>query len=163
MDNHSVSADVVSAKRFQLLDDDGEMRALLKTSHSQPIMQFMDDHHKVKLDIRVKNNWPVMQMHDSEGHVRVEFGLVNDKPTLFFNDQHGVLMMGLALSKAESTPRLVFLDEHRNVRFGVVLDQDGSPRVVAADHEGRQHRLMWFTEPAKEAIEPKRSSPGKSS
>ncbi|MDQ2816828.1 MAG: hypothetical protein M3T49_01280 [Candidatus Eremiobacteraeota bacterium] len=155
MANHSVSADVVSAKRFQLLDDDGQMRALLTTSHSQPIMQFMDEHHKVRLDIRVSNDWPVMQMHDRNGRIRVEFGLVNDKPTLFFNDPNGVLMMGLALSKAESAPRLVFMDQDRNVRFGIVLDPDGTPRVVAADHEGKRHRLMWFTETGQDAIESK--------
>ncbi len=142
-----VKADIVSAKRFQLLGESGELRALMKTIDDNPILQFMDQASKVRLSLQVTNQWPVLNMMDETGRVRLEIGTVDGKPTLFLNDHVGNLRVGIALSKGDGSPRIVFLDDQRKVRFGVVTDTEGTPRVIATDQFGNKQKLLWFSEP----------------
>ena len=142
-----IKADTVTAKRFQLVGDDGQLRALLKTIEANPILEFMDASSQVRLNVQVTNDWPVLNMMDENGNVRVELGAVNGKPTLFLHDHVGNLRVGIALSKADGSPRIVFLDDQRTIRFGVVTDTEGTPRVISTDQFGRKHKLLWFAEP----------------
>lgn len=142
-----IKANTVTAKRFQLVGDNGELRALLKTIDENPILEFMDDQSNVRLNVQVTNNWPVLNMMDETGKICVELGAVNGKPTLFFNDHLGNLRVGIALSQADGSPRIVFLDDERKIRFGVVTDTEGTPRVIATDQFGTKHKLMWFAQP----------------
>jgi len=143
-----IQADTVTAKRFQLLGDDGELRALMKTIDDNPILEFMDSASKVRVNLQVTNDWPVLNMMDENGKVCLELGAVNGKPALFLNDHLGNLRVGIALSKADGSPRIVFLDDQRTVRFGVVTDTEGTPRVIATDQFGSKHKLLWFSETA---------------
>ncbi len=144
--NANLTAGTVTAKRFQLVGDNGELRALLETQDGNPILEFMDDSSRVRLNVAVTNNWPIINMKDENGNVRVELGTINGSPTLFLNDHIGNLKIGIALSKSESSPRIVFLDDERNIRFGVISDTTGTPRVIATDQLGGKHRLMWFSD-----------------
>lgn len=146
MSTKEIVADTVTAKRFQLVGDNGEMRALMKTINDSPILEFMDGARNVRLNVQVTNDWPVLNMMDATGKVRVELGAVNDKPTLFFNDHVGNLRVGIALSTFDGSPRIIFLDDNGNIRFGVVTDTEGIPRVIATDQLGRKHKLLWFSE-----------------
>lgn len=152
-----VKADTVTAKRFQLMGDNGELRALMKTVDDNPVLEFMDDSNNVRLNVQITNDWPVLNMMDEKGNVRLELGTVNDKPTLFFNDRLGNLRVGIALSQADGSPRIVFLDEQRKIRFGVVTDTEGTPRVIATDQFGSKHKLLWFAEPAAPEENPDRA------
>ncbi len=142
----NVTAHTVTAERFRLVNDNGELRGLMKTVNDNPILEFLDDTSSVRLVVQIANNWPVIDMRDSHGNVRIELGSVNGTPALFFRDQNGDLRMGVALSRADGSPRILFLDDKQQVRFGVVSDTEGSPRVIAADQFGTKHRILWFSE-----------------
>jgi hypothetical protein len=150
MATQELKADSVTAKRFRLVGDNGELRALMKTKDGNPILEFFDHSSQVRLNVQVSNDWPILNMMDQSGNVCVELGAVNSKPALFLKDQIGNLRVGIALSKIDGSPRIVFLDDQRNVRFGVVTDTEGIPRIIATDQFGSKHEVMWFGEPADE-------------
>lgn len=143
---NNVTANNVTTKRFELVDDKGETRALMSTRQGEPFLKFFDSESNARLDIEVVNDWPVVHMRDEKGNVRVEFGSLNGKPALYFRDHAGQLRMGLVLSTPDAFPRLVFLDDDGNVRFGVVTDSEGTPRVISVDQVGQRHKLLWFSE-----------------
>jgi len=148
MSTKEVRADTITAKRFQLVGDNGELRALMKTVSDNPILEFLDSSSQVRLNIQISNDWPILNMMDKNGNVCIELGTINDKPTLFFTDKNGNLRVGISLSRSDGSPRILFLDDQANVRFGVIADTEGVPRVIGTDQFGTKHKLLWFSQEA---------------
>ena len=128
--------EVIQAKAFQVVDDDGNLRAELGFRVAR-----YNDH---------VDNEPTLEFRDAEGYVLLSVGLnYFDRPRLFMGDNGSVVgdetADGLRIWDARqqievSEGRLVVRDAEGVIRLQVGLgsgDEGDSPRLLMRDRAGR--------------------------
>ncbi len=115
-------AAVIQAKRFELLDENGQRRAVLG---------FADDRA------------PALALFDKEGHLRAELGLRPDggPKVLFWDGKTKVPRVGLALLPTGS-PSLELADQAGNLRIVFGLGTNGEPVLGLFDQDENLHTTL---------------------
>jgi hypothetical protein len=113
-------AEVVRARRFEVVDAGGKMRALLTLRDGNPSLMFSD----------------------AAGEVRVHLTLLDGNPSLSFSDAAG--KSRVELSVFEGHPHLVFYDAAGKVRADLSVF-DGNPSLELSDKAGVSRAVLGAT------------------
>ena len=108
-------AEVIRAERFEVVDENGMLRALLSLgTDGEPGLRLYDKNgqHRAALSL-LNNGEPRLGLYDKDGS-RAVLGVVDGEPRLWFFDQNGKYRAALVLN-ADEEPRLSFIDKNGNV------------------------------------------------
>jgi hypothetical protein len=123
--------EVVEARRFVLLDTEGNSRAVISVDAddaSRIVLQDPDGRERLRLSLLADGSTG-MAFADRQGQSRAVLGLLPDETsTLVFADRLGQTRAVLGLSPDESTT-LLFADRAGNTRVEIDVDANGSPAV----------------------------------
>jgi len=157
---------VVEAESFRLVNNRGELRALLTAHDDSPHLAFMDQEEEVRLMLNTNSEGnPTVAMTDDKGNIRVRLAVGHDgSPILDLIDNNEELRFRLTLEEGElpaltfvdeqGTPRaalkedadgrylLGFLDDREATRATFHLDHDGSPSLVFRNSEGEINFML---------------------
>lgn len=129
---------VVRAKEFVVVDEQGKMRAGLGiSSDGKPKLHFYDSEGKTRIGLGVsRSGAPALAMIDAQERVRFGF-LVQPGgiPALTMADSQGRTRVGLVLH-SNGSPGLVMTDYQEKQRIGLGVDR-GTPLMQFNDAQGK--------------------------
>jgi len=146
--------DVVRVRRFELLDENGKMRAMLGMLPAGPGFALYDPAGEMRASLRmVLDKWPSLALSDSAGKIRAVLNLSlfsDESPALTFYDSAGKMRAQLE-GLSYPGPRLILLDEDRKkravlgtnslrvIKTGVIENLPESSIVLLDEDE----RVLW--------------------
>jgi len=141
----SISCD--DGARISLYDDEGCVRAIIKSDDSGPLISLNDQKENPRLTASILDGAPRLMLHDQE---KLRLALAADPyPTLEMRDANEVTRIYLGLNE-DSAPTLGMLDDDGQSRVFVALDEDQHPAVVFYDD--RANVMGMINEAALEVI-----------
>ena len=149
--------DIIQARSFQLVDDEGNVRAelgcrLLKHSgvvggdsyETEPIMEMKDSNGQVRFSVSLDYfDQPRLVMRDVEDdNDRFSVSLEMDEGAaqLVMRDSDDIDRLSVVAHKGSSSPTLAMRDQNGIIRFEAGLfsgDEGDQPRLVMRDRRGR--------------------------
>ncbi len=136
--NKASGPDVVRAQRFELVDAEGRVRALLAMSlDGRPGLAFLDEKGEGRAGLVLGTDGPTLELWDKKGKLRARLAVHPDLgPALTLHDEQGVMRAGL-LAGTDGRPGLAFLDEKGKplTLLGVGVDAGGKG-LVLLDEKG---------------------------
>lgn len=107
--------EVVRAKRFELVDDDGQVRGRMEISEGRPILSL--------LNANGVEQWRASVADDGTAG-------------LSFSDREGNLHLFIGYESEHDTSCLDLLDAERNVRLSAWANNSGITRLAMSDQNG---------------------------
>ena len=123
--------EVVRAKRFELVDDDGAVRGRMEMNGGEPTLSLLNSDGLVAWSVEVSSS---------------------GMPRLYFNDENDNLRL-IANLEHDGCPALEMLGEDENVRLSVGEDIDGVLRLVMNDQNGNGRIIAFISDDGTPAIE----------
>ncbi len=111
-------AEVIRAKQFVVVDQDGNMRAELSlNADGKPGMALYDENEKYRVTLGLnKDGEPGLRLYDKDGKTSVMLSLNKDEePSLWLADKSGKRRAGIGLDNGE--PRMAFVGKNGQVLF----------------------------------------------
>ena len=136
---------VIQAKAFQLVDDNGKVRAELGMNEGHPELKLVDDNGKVRAELGMNEGHPELKLLDSEGESRLRAGVIYDESYLIVGKDFGsrleaIVSDGHPLVKLlDVTPRSTISEAMREVPNGLILlgtDTEGRLYLSFSSHGG---------------------------
>ena len=162
--------DVIQARAFQVMDDEGRVRAELKTTaDGEPSFALFDTDGQIRLCAELNEGCPVLTLNDQEGQTLLEASVAENGGTeLALRDKDGRTLLqayvasygraGLCLSDQDDRPRidafvnesgdpiLHLLDQNGQPRFDVSNDESGNTGLSLHDQNGQTQFDVSFDE-----------------
>ncbi|MBC5823262.1 MAG: hypothetical protein GIW99_04755 [Candidatus Eremiobacteraeota bacterium] len=147
---------VVRARRFELEDESGRVRATLACSDDgAPSCELLDATGKPRVQVSVADGKPGLRLLDSSGLARMSIILHEDTPSIEYTDADGTARMLLYLRPHdEESADLVFLGANGKPRLGLTTTKEGAILFEGEDELGRLVEPMWFSRVVAETTEP---------
>jgi hypothetical protein len=123
-----VTAEVVRAKRFELVDDEGKVRIIL--------------------DVGSGDEKAVMGIQDNAGNNRAAFGIFEGGSVILaLKDAGGTTRASLAIGeKSADQPRLIFADSFGRARAEIAVNDNGDVELALADKWGQKRAMLGVAE-----------------
>jgi hypothetical protein len=124
-----VAEEVVRAKRFEVVDDEGEVR--------------------ITLDAGPGDEAAVMAVQDRQGNNRAGFGILEDgSVALVLKDAEGNrrASLGIGEEAGDKPPRLTIADSLGRARVEIAVMDNGNVQIALADKWGQKRALLGVTE-----------------
>jgi hypothetical protein len=123
---------VVSAQRFELVNQEGAKLGMLSTARSGPLFTLWQD--KARVELRLGNHGPVFLLADAAGHPRATLTAREKATELQLVDEEGNIRASLTATK--TTSELSLLDGKGKARIKMSAQDDG-PRLEFFDTNGK--------------------------
>ena len=107
----SEGEDVVRAKEFILVDENGMLRANMGVGKDGPLLALYDEKGKPRIALSVDKEGPQLTMRDENDKPRIGMLLIDSGMGLTLRDEKGKDRAFLAVGKKEG-PRLMLFDEN---------------------------------------------------
>jgi hypothetical protein len=145
--DEKTTSKVVEAESFRLVNNRGELRALLTAHDDSPHLAFMDQEEKVRLMLNTNSEGnPTVAMTDDKGNIRVRLAVGHDgSPVLDFGDNNAELRFRLSLEDGER-PQISIGDEQGTPRAALKENPDGQFVLGFLDDNG-EARVVIGLEP----------------
>jgi hypothetical protein len=127
-----MTEDIVNAKQFNLLDENGKVRACLGMQNG-PKLVFFDEDGKNRAELTVPKDGPRLDFSDENGKLRAYLRVSKDGPVLLFGDENSKPCAYLRVSK--DGPRLALFDASGKPRAYLRVSKDG-PVLELGDEKG---------------------------
>jgi len=129
---------VVEAEEFRLVDESGELRAMLKLVEGKPVLDFYDEKGVLRAVLgMVVEGLPGLGLYDENGKIRVGLGVGEAGPSIGIYDENEHTRNALYMQK--DGQHLVLVDENGAVRAFLSVTQDG-PSLGLRDATGK---TLW--------------------
>ena len=115
--------EVVTARKFCLVDENGKARAGLFVFEGGPVFTLLDENDKPRVMLRVNKEGPDLALLDENAKTRAFMALDKDGPALCLSDENGKNRAKLAVIKLGAG--LVLLDENGRILRQVVGSAPG--------------------------------------
>jgi hypothetical protein len=125
--------DIVNAKQFNLLDDNGKTRAVLVVDEDGPLLSLNDENGKPHAILNANKDGSALDLFDKNGKLRVILAVDVNGSTLFLADENKKLRASLA--EDVDGPRLCLRDENGKLRVALTATVDG-PMLDLSDKNG---------------------------
>ena len=125
--------DVVNAKQFNLLDDNGKTRAVLKVKDG-PGLALYDANGKPRVILAVDEDGPKLNLFDENEKTRAALGVGKDWVQLKLYDENGKFRIALSVNK--EGPGLDLIHENGKCRASLSVLKDG-PALDLLDENGK--------------------------
>ena len=136
----STISETVKAKRFELVDAEGNARGMFYiTSHGDPGLVLNDSAGNARAGVGIYKGEPGLELDDSAGNALGMFTLSKGEPCLEVCDARGTERGEFGMVKGE--PKLSLLDSAGNER-GVFVTVNGEPRLDLCDAAGRPQAAL---------------------
>ncbi|MBC5825964.1 MAG: hypothetical protein GIW99_03930 [Candidatus Eremiobacteraeota bacterium] len=147
---------VVRARRFELEDDSGKVRAILGCAQDgAPSFRLLDERNEPRVVLSIEEGKPRMRLLDSKGAVRICIILRDDSPGIEFVDGSGTRRMLMYLRPHDDEAAdMVFLGADGKPRLGLTTTKEGAILFEGEDELGRLVEPMWFSRDLKELADP---------
>ena len=129
------SEDVLTARGFRLVDDNGLRRGELSVDEEgRARLTLLDTQQRERLNVSVlESGSPGISLVNSRGNRRAVFGLLPDETVnLLFADADGVPRVQVGMTPQDGS-HLLLADENGAPRLGLVLDAAGMGSVLFPD------------------------------
>ncbi|MFA9479947.1 hypothetical protein ACERK3_16810 [Phycisphaerales bacterium AB-hyl4] len=127
------SQDVVRAQRFEVVDEQGRVRAVLSTLRGggHPTLTFLDAEGNDRINLHaVPHRGPMMEFIDDNKRARMRLSLLPDgNPILVMNDPDGQARMSMLLRMNDGGPFIRVLDDRQRVRGTFGLTRAVAPKA----------------------------------
>jgi hypothetical protein len=137
----SLPKDVVAAKQFALVDNEGKIRATLNmtdTGDSVLKIKSKDSEAKVTLGVSFEGK-PFFFISDKEGQPRIGMGqLIDESPSLTFFGKGGQGRIGISLLNEDDMPLLSLVSDRGIARAKLGLNPSGDPFLIFLDENERE-------------------------
>ena len=137
-----MAEEAIRAKSFEVVDDEGNVRARTTTMSSGGVATNLFDskgNPRVSLGVN-QADVPTFGLYDADGTVRVEIGSGVDGQIVRLNDEDGNPRAMMALLTEEgSVPAMTFVDKEGNPRVQLQLTQTGLAAIGFNDESGEVH------------------------
>jgi hypothetical protein len=152
----ALAEEVIRAKRFEVADNEGNVRALTAAMDSGGVAtNLFDSNGNPRVSLGVNQaDVPTFGLYDADGTVRVDISSGIDGQIVRLNDENGNPRALMALmTSQDSAPNVMLLDKEGNVRVQLQLDQAGVAAIgfndedeelqvgLGRDHEGKSMLL----------------------
>lgn len=139
-------ADVVRARRFEMVDTAGNVRARLEDfSGLGPQLALNDDKGQLRATLGSGPGGSVaLRLRDAKGQGRAVLSLVSDGPTLSMRDPEGREQVGLFTS-SNGQSSLLMQDAAGKWRATLGLDDGGMPHLTLSDAAGTARAVLGPT------------------
>lgn len=129
--------EVVQAKRFELVDDDGRVRGEMAVGSDGPILALFNRHEAPQWSAFVSDDGSSdLYFSDPLSRLRLSVSMGSDgTPELALNDENGDLRLSISM-ESDGTPNLVMRDQNGNIRLSAWLYDDGVPSIDLWDENG---------------------------
>jgi hypothetical protein len=107
--------DVIEARAFILVDDNGKARAKLLIDKGMPGLALCDENGKSRVVLGVNKDGPGLALCDENEKYRVGLGVNKDGPALLLTDENEKTRIGLVANK--DGPELRLCDENGKVTW----------------------------------------------
>lgn len=123
--------EILRAKRFVLIDEDGSERAALYVSSEGPVLEFNGS---------AKDNRLRRLLGQNKGsHASIRLGMTEEGPALTLSDQEGV--QRIAFNVRREGPSLAVIGEDGNERISLWLNDD-VPNLALLDSDAKQRLVL---------------------
>ena len=128
---------VVEANEFRVVDNKGNIRALLGIGSRGPCLLLFDGKRSLRVSAFVHGTQPGIELLDKNGKVRTALHLdQKGHPSLLLLDCNEKVNLGLALKK-DGEPRLDLYDPNEKLRGSFALDKvQESSHLTVVDLDG---------------------------
>lgn len=127
--------DIVRAHKFLLTDEKDNVRALLGTLETRPVLALFDEKGEVRARLAVTEHGPLLKLADEKGQTRVALFVLETGTTgMLLTDETGFFQVQLAVK--DSGPGLALVDEKGHVRAGLSVNEWG-PALQFSDEKGQ--------------------------
>lgn len=134
--------DVVRAKRFELVDDEGETRALWDTGSQEHVaLSFYGKNQEERLSIGVMpDGFSTFVLRDESGREIIKATTANDfsDSVIVIKDESGQVRAQVGVNES-GEPTLTMTDENENVRAQMFVDSNGEPNLILKDEAGKSN------------------------
>lgn len=134
-----IQADIVTAKEFRLMDENGRSRAVLLVDEGRVALMLCDEAGNVRAALRVVKDEPGLSLYDENSTRRAAFGVAKEGPILKFWDEEGEIRAALIAIKDETS--LTLRDEAGKPRAVLVMGKDNA-NLFLCDKNGK---VIWST------------------
>ena len=135
--------DVVQAKAFQLVDDDGSVRAEMKLSEDgSPEFVLRDQYGQDRLVARIDGFSASLSLSNQDGQARFDVSVdESGDPSLSLRDHGGKPRLSASLDES-GRPSLDLRDQDEQPRLSVSLDRTGQPGLYLRDDRGQKSLIL---------------------
>ncbi len=133
-----MSEEVIRAKRFEVADNEGNVRALTAAVDSGGVAtNLFDSHGNLRVSLGVNQaDVPMFGLHDADETPRVAISCGIDGQSVRLNDENGNPRALLSLiTSRDSAPHVMLLDNEGNARVQLLLDQAGLATISFNDED----------------------------
>jgi hypothetical protein len=130
------AAPIVRAQRFELVDSNGTLRAVLGVGPSDnwTVLQLNDENGDVHIGMAVAADQAGMALGQGDLHSHIQMSLVGEEPAIQVRNEAGaVAVLGV---KADGRLGYAGIDRTGQVRADVGLASNGQPRISLLDPTG---------------------------
>ena len=134
--------EVVRAKRFELVDDDGVVRGEMAVGYNGPALILYNSNGVAQLTASVtENGIPNLYLTDKAGNFRLTVALGDfGYGQLIMVGRDGAFRLDIRLNN-EGNPRISMRDENDIERLAAWVNEDGSPYLGLREQEDTTRRL----------------------
>jgi hypothetical protein len=124
------SAPAMTAGEFRLVDEDGELRAVLSARDGAGILEFLDEKGKTRLGVGLRNGLPGLAVYGEKATDALAMVGVaaNDTPLLLLGDDHGTTRWKADVTDGHS--RMILYDSRNAARLVTDVSDDESSLML---------------------------------
>lgn len=131
-------AEVVSAKKFQVVDDEGNTRAMLgMLSDGSPMLGLFDAQGNPYAYLEAWDRYPSLWLYDEEGNISVWLSGEKGSPHLNFSSSgsRGIPRVEIGV-RGDEEPYIYFWDAQGSPSAWIKMDAEGTPSLALFDAQG---------------------------
>ena len=140
MERTEAVPEVVKARQFLLVDENGKERAGLSMGKDGPVLVLVDENGKERAGLSMGKDGPGLALMDENEKPRAVLGMGKDGVVLSLMDENGKQGAVLRVKKVEGS-FLGLRDENGKTRAGLKLDKQ-FPQLFLADENGQIRAAM---------------------
>ena len=134
MDRADAVPEKVTARRFELVDENGKVQAVLGVANDSPFLNLSDKNGKLRVGLGVTMGMvPSLSLFDDNGNPRAGLMVIKDSSILNLSDANGHVRANLGTTK--NGGNVLLMDENGKVRAS--LAGGTNPAVQLSDENGR--------------------------
>jgi hypothetical protein len=134
--------EVVRAHKFELLDDNGKVRASLDLLRDQPTLNLLDENGKLRVALSADNGGPSLALSDGNGRTRASLKVTENGSAFALTDENGISRLVLNVDK-NGPGGLGLLDKDGKELASLWVNKGrGMPCLVLWDEDGKAQVAM---------------------
>ena len=137
--------DVIRAKRFEVVDDEGRPRVIVGAQPTAAGLLLLDANGSTVAELAVSDEHGAvaLTLYDLRGQARATLDLdANGAPNLALHDMAGEARVSLAVDEEESATVLDFTGPYGEARFSIEIDKEGLPSLAMMDSKGEDRAIL---------------------